>query len=176
MRRNMYVDENKERGYLIMGAVIDSAHVPHVRRTLRSLLLPGQERLHMTAERDSRRLQIIESVLSLGVLGIAAEALGPRNERVQRSACLGSILSRTAELEVGSVCIERDDAAQVRDRRLLRSFAEELPVGWRLSYSWLPARSEPALWTADALVWAYARGGKWRSLVAGSVAVEVVDV
>jgi len=55
VRRNMYVDENKERGYLIMGAVIDSAHVPHVRRTLRSLLLPGQERLHMTAERDSRR-------------------------------------------------------------------------------------------------------------------------
>ena len=59
MVRHVFVDATEQRGCVVAAAVVVAGDVEPLRRVVRALVLPGQRRLHMKTERDSRRRQII---------------------------------------------------------------------------------------------------------------------
>jgi len=64
---HVFVDETKGRHYLLVAGVVMPPGLDPVRRTLRTLVMPGQRRLHMAKERDQRRRQIVDAFLASGV-------------------------------------------------------------------------------------------------------------
>lgn len=54
MSLHMFVDESKARSFILVGTMCPAAALNPLRKGLTKLLLPGQERLHFTKERDSR--------------------------------------------------------------------------------------------------------------------------
>ena len=50
MSGHVFVDETKQRSYLLVAAVVVPANLDPLRRLVRSLVLPGQRRLHMKDE------------------------------------------------------------------------------------------------------------------------------
>jgi len=49
---HIFVDESKQRGYLLVASVVVPSDLDSVRRVLRGLVLPGQRRLHMKDESE----------------------------------------------------------------------------------------------------------------------------
>ncbi len=43
----VFIDETKQRGYLLVASVVAAADLDLLRKIIRSLILPGQRRLHM---------------------------------------------------------------------------------------------------------------------------------
>jgi len=56
---HIFVDETKDRGYLIAASVVLPRDLQPARAALRALLLPGQRRIHFTKEKDPRRRAIL---------------------------------------------------------------------------------------------------------------------
>jgi hypothetical protein len=65
---HVFVDESKARGYIIAATVAPQACLRESRKTLRGLLLKGQDRLHFAKENDSYRRSILSSMCELGLL------------------------------------------------------------------------------------------------------------
>ena len=62
-----FVDESKVKGYTMVAAIIRDDAVSALRRGVRSLVLPGQRRIHFTKERDERKRLILSRLIPLGV-------------------------------------------------------------------------------------------------------------
>jgi len=63
---HVFVDESKERGYFVAAAVVLPQNLVASRQAVRALVLPHQRRIHFSSERDSRRHQIVDTILDLG--------------------------------------------------------------------------------------------------------------
>ena len=60
----LYVDESKKSDYLLIAVSVPQQHLSHIKKVLKSLLLPGQKRIHMKNEKDSRRRMIVRNILT----------------------------------------------------------------------------------------------------------------
>jgi hypothetical protein len=169
LSRHMYVDESKRDGYLMVGVVIDAAHVNAVRTTMKSLLLPGQERIHFKSESDNRRRFILGVMRTTHFVAFVAKAMAATDEHSGRQLCLKALLQAGQSCKVRRLCIEQEVASRRRDELTLREFNGSRSTSSAVSYTWLAARQEPLLWIADALAWTVTRGGQWYELVSGNV-------
>jgi hypothetical protein len=78
--------------------------------------------------------------------------------------CLNAIASAAASGTASRLVIEREEAHDEHDRRLLTELMKlkDRPVRWDL----LPPTAEPLLWAADAVAWCWGNPQpKWSSLV-----------
>ena len=64
---HVFLDESKQRDYLLVAAVVMPSDLAEARRALRALVMPGQRRLHMKKESDARRGAIIDVINAAGV-------------------------------------------------------------------------------------------------------------
>lgn len=64
---HVFIDESKRSGYLIVAATVSPASVEVARRSLRALLLPGQNALHFKKEKDGRRRFLLGQMARLEV-------------------------------------------------------------------------------------------------------------
>lgn len=60
--RHIYVDETKERGYVLVASVHIADNLSDLRKTIRGLVLRGQTRVHMAKESDPRRRAICAAI------------------------------------------------------------------------------------------------------------------
>jgi hypothetical protein len=142
-----------------------------VRTLLRSLLLPGERRLHFQAERDKRRREVLARLCDAGVRAKVYESRGRPD--AARAAALLRLTDDLVKLDARRLVLEsRGSTADHRDRQVL---ARVLGPGPVLSYAHLRPHEEPLLWVPDAIAWSYGAGGEWRRRVA-SVVDEVVAV
>jgi hypothetical protein len=65
--RHIYVDETKERGYVMVASAHLGSEAAVLRSTLRQLVLPGQHRLHMAKENSAPRRAVVEVICAAGV-------------------------------------------------------------------------------------------------------------
>jgi hypothetical protein len=65
MPLHAFVDESIRNGYLLSAAVIATGDLAPARGKLRELRKPGQRRLHMKDENDSRRREILSTLAGL---------------------------------------------------------------------------------------------------------------
>ena len=174
MKQYVFVDENKSRSLLLAAACFRQEDLRRARVALTKLRLPGQERLHFKSERDVRRRMILDVVLESGMQGLifgADPTLAPRDQRRQ---CLEQLLSEAESRRFSRICIEQDDSVLEFDRQRIFEAARVKTLEAEFSYGWMRPRQEPLLWAADAIAWAWARGGEWRARL--GECVEFIDL
>ncbi|WP_369371554.1 hypothetical protein AB1046_22755 [Promicromonospora sp. Populi] len=166
MSGHVFVDETKARDYLLVAVAIDSADLKAARSTIRSLTMPGQARLHMHRESDSRRRKILAAIAKLPVEATIFRAGGAdrprRKEADRRKSCLEELVAGALRDAQTSICIEHDDSMIQMDRSVLVAVTKAHHAENTLRYRHDRAASEPLLALPDAVAWAWARGGEWR--------------
>jgi hypothetical protein len=159
---HVFVDESKRRDYLLVAAAVVPVELDPVRKILRGLVLPGQRRLHMNDESESRRRSIAPAIAVSGTRAMIYDA-GQRysTEWTRRSACLQVLVADAAQRDDAMLILEQDDTLIAADRKLLYRAVrdEDCPD---LRYEHRKASSEQLLALPDAIAWCWAKGGEWR--------------
>ena len=160
---HVFVDETKQRGYLLVASVVVPSDLDSVRRMLRGLVLPGQRRLHMKDENDQRRRSIATAIAVSGVTATIYDAgRRYRNERERRAACLHTLVRDAARRGDAMLVLEQDDTLLNWDNQRLIEFTREAGCRDTLRYEHRRAASELLLAAPDAVAWCWAKGGDWR--------------
>lgn len=163
MAVHIFVDEVKERGYVVAAAALLPGDAAAARKVIESLVMPRQRRLHFHKERDARRKEILDAIEELRPSVVIYDGSARPRQR-QRDACLIALvddaITRRAELLV----LERDDSVVEIDKKLIyqRIRAAGHP---ELRYRHQRAYEEPLLAVPDAIAWCWNRGGEWKRRV-----------
>ncbi|MGH4001074.1 MAG: hypothetical protein ACRDTJ_26860 [Pseudonocardiaceae bacterium] len=136
----------------------------HLRQAARSLLLPGQRRLHFAKEQDHRRKTILSVIASLPVSAAYAAERGDSLDT--RSACWHALVPMLLASNVNELVIERLAGVEARDEGDVGDALRKADMVGALSYRHETHRAEPILWLADAVAWATGAKGDWQRRVA----------
>ncbi|WP_037317976.1 hypothetical protein [Amycolatopsis orientalis] len=164
MTSHVFVDESKEGGYLVTAAALFSGDLASARRAMRSLVLPGQRRLHFTHESDGRRKRILDAITELGPKVTIYDA-SAHHRRRQREACLDALVENLASIGTRMLVLESDESIVELDRKTLYRSVRRHGCHEILEYRHLRAFEEPLLAVPDALAWCWQRGGHWKTRV-----------
>ena len=161
-RVHAFVDESKRRGYLFAAVLIEPSDLPVVRSTMRSLLLRGQSSVHLRKEGERRQRIILAAVCRLPARALVVS--GPGHDlAAARAACLTTLAEAALARNVLRLTIEQADGDLDADRRTLFNVVGSVSGRRdRVLYEHVRRTGEPALWAADAVAWAAAKGGEWR--------------
>lgn len=167
---HVFVDESKQRNYLLVASVHRAEDLDDVRKVMRGLVLKGQRRVHMAKESDARRRAIAAAICGAGVQAVVYDA-GRRypDELSARAACLARLVADIAGYGDSVVVFEQDDSLLEWDRRRLYKLAREASAP-RMRYEHRRARGEHLLAIPDAIAWCWARGGDWRRRIGPAIA------
>ncbi|MDY5786557.1 MULTISPECIES: hypothetical protein [Actinomycetes] len=172
-----FIDESKNRDYLLITTLMIHSDLLATRKKLRSLLLPGQERFHMKNERDSRRKKLLSLIRDLNATVVIYRAPTSSHRRSQieaRADVLQAFLDDALNTSIRNVCLESDETMNARDRQVIAQFLQRHQAVDGIRYQHLPAKSEILLCIPDAVGWAWNRGGEWKKMVAPLVDEQVV--
>jgi hypothetical protein len=156
---HLFVDETKERGFLLTAVRVRSQELDVARKAVRELVLPGQRRLHFTSERDSRRKRALDLLLPLAAGAVVYDGSSQPRRR-QRDLCLRQLVADAVVAGIRTIALERDDSIADLDRRLLYRQVRELGCE-SLEYRHFRATEEPLLAIPDAIAWCWRGGGVW---------------
>ena len=169
MSQLVYVDETKAKRYVMAAVSLHPKHAVMLRRSLRTLILPGQTNLHMRSESDRRRHQILRVLMPLlqqyGV-GVALYDAGARDSEVERrKRCLRAIVQAVGVHPRVSLIFERDETLVQFDRQVLIQLLRETDLSARVSYEHINRRHDYLLAMPDVFAWCWNRGGRWRQAI-----------
>jgi hypothetical protein len=157
-----FVDESIRNGYLLSAAVVPTGDLSVARGKLRELCKPGQRRIHMKDENDSRRREILSTLVGLGLQVYLYRApVAGRPIRAGRDECLRALIPALLELHVARLVIESCDQDH-HDVQTIHNTLTKLAAWGELDYLHSAPSAEPLLWAADVVAWAYGKGGDWR--------------
>lgn len=161
MSGHLFADETKQNGYLMVVSAILPCDLNQSRRTVRDLVLPGQRRLHMKNESDSRKKLILSTLGRMAVEAVVYDAgKRYRTQREARAACLQTIVKDAALRGHTGLTLEIDQTLEQWDKQNLIEATRA--AGYTMHYGHETASAESLLAIPDALAWAYAKGGDWR--------------
>jgi hypothetical protein len=161
----VFIDETKERGYVLVAAVITVSMLAVARKAINSHVMPRQRRVHFSRERDSRRNLILETIISLGVDAMIYDASSYSSQIVGRAACWEALVPDLFMIDARRLVIEIDDAAIHADRTLLYTLVRRHGLVNTLTYHHMRSHEECLLAISDAIAWSWAKGGRWRAKV-----------
>jgi len=141
---------------------------------VRSLLMPGERRIHFQADSDSRRRKILAELTTQGAQARIYLGSG-RPDRV-RAACLERLLEDAICWDTRRLVIESRGEADPADRMLIHQvLTRHEGAREQMPYQHMSPHDDPCLAIPDAIAWSYGAGGDWRRRVATMVS-EVVDL
>jgi hypothetical protein len=162
---DVYVDESKSRGYLVVAACVYGDYLRVTRKELRNLILPGQRSLHMKDERDSRKREIADMIIGMGSLGMRVfvyDAGRSGTERDRRERCLAALVDDALEYEKARIVFDLDETVLSWDRQRMLELTRAAGARERISYEHHHRHAEPVLAIPDAIAWCWSKGGDWR--------------
>ncbi len=173
-----FVDESiRDDGYYRLTAVrVHARDIASVGRAIRSLVLRGQRRLHLTDESDRRKRLILGRLAALPVE--VSVYTTPYNRRTSdqpaRDRCLHALALDVDRHRVAVVVL--DSRGPHRDRLDRLALAAVLDTAGldHVTYTHRGSRDDPLLALPDAFGWAVGAGPTWRRLAAD--VTEVRDV
>ena len=166
MSGHVFVDESKQRDYLLVAAGVMPGDLAGARRELRALVMPGQRRLHMKKERDARRSAIVDAIASIGATATIYNAGRPgRHELDAREICLRALVVDVSAAGRQMLVLEQDDSLLWWDQQRLIEITREVGCRDTLRYEHRRAEHELLLAVPDAIAWCWAKGGHWRDRV-----------
>lgn len=160
----LFVDESKAKGYTMVAALVLPGDIAVLRRNVRSLVLPGQRRIHFSKERPERKRLILSRFSEFGAQAHVFQCV-TKNQIIGREACLSGIVTHAAQRGSTKIVIERDESIEKADRQFLFQEVRRHGLKSALSYDLQVPHEEPLLWIADAIAWSYVKGGEWKSRV-----------
>lgn len=167
MNGHVFVDESKERGYLLVAALVARDELTATRTLVRGLVMKGQRRLHMTKESDPRRRKITAALHGSGVHATIYDAgRRYRSELDARAACLTALVTDAASTGTSLLVLEQDESLLRWDRQQLIETTRAAGCRDNLRYEHRRPGSEQLLAIPDAIAWCWAKGGDWRRRVA----------
>ena len=108
---HIFVDETKHRDHLMVAAVVLPADLQPVQQLVRSLVLPGQRRVHMKKESAPRKRLIADTTTDSSVKAVIFDAgRGYGSELDARRACLHAVKAYADDLGATRVVFEQDDS------------------------------------------------------------------
>jgi hypothetical protein len=159
---HIFVDESKDRDYLLVASLHVSGDLDDLRKLMRGLVLKGQRRVHMKKESDPRKRAIAAAICGAGVTATVYDAGSRyRNELDARAACLRGLVNDVVRQTDVLLVLEQDDSLIEWDRRRLYTLTRDERVP-RLRYEHRRASAEQLLAIPDAIAWCWAKGGHWR--------------
>jgi vacuolar-type H+-ATPase subunit F/Vma7 len=150
MGSHVFVDETKSGAFTLAAVRIDDHDVARLRRSLRGLLLPGQERIHLAKEQDRRRREILSELTRHRIRAIFVQSRHP-DQIAARQECLQTLLAEFSRNDSVRIVVERDDSAERADTRTLSSTMNRLGLTRSMSFELMAPRHDPGLWAADAI-------------------------
>jgi hypothetical protein len=162
--QHVFVDESKARSYLLVAIAVENRDVDGLRKTMKSMLLKGQARVHFRKEQSARRRAVL-SALQRIALDVTVIRSSGHDENKARDDCLAALATAIRWQPSSRLVIERDDSRAHADRQILRGAFQVLD-GAHPRYDLMPPQAEPGLWAADAIAWALQRGNEWVQRVA----------
>ncbi len=143
---------------------VKAERVAEFRRNIRRHLRSGQRRIHFTSESPQRRRAILAEIHTWPSVSVTVYTHPAGDIRVIRGHCLTAIANDATLGSASRLVIEREEADDQHDRRLLTELMRraDRSVRWDL----LPPTAEPLLWAADAVAWCYSHPRpEWSRLV-----------
>lgn len=165
--RMVLVGESKAKSYLLCAVVIEPVDVAAVRRATALLRQKGQTSIHFHKEGNGRRRQILGMMagLKFSVAIYVAQASLPESEA--RSLCVRQLVRELTEGLPVRLIFDRDVNHEKRDKQVIHDvLSMRSMTGW-VEYRHEEPSRELLLWIPDAVAWACARGGSWRSHLKG---------
>jgi hypothetical protein len=167
-----YADESIRPGrYLMSVVVVEADAAGALRRRTRSLLRPGQRRLHFQKESSLRRKELLGELVTfdVSVAVFSCRLQRGQSEPRSRAACLSVIVEHLQGLDREVVLyIERREGRGDEDHRTMDRARRRQDV---LTYQHLLPSTDPLLWLPDCLVWPVGAGGDWLRRVRPAVEV-----
>lgn len=158
----LFVDESKAKGYTMVAALVVPGDATSLRRDVRSLVLPGQRRIHFTKEQPERKRLILSRLTAFGAQAQVFHCAA-KSQLLGREACLTGIVAHAAEHAHTKIVIERDESIEKADRQILFREVRRHGLGDILSYAHEVPHQEPLLWVADAIAWSYTKAENGRN-------------
>ena len=165
MSGHIFLDESKERGYIIVAGVVMPEGLTAARKAMRTLVMPGQRRVHFHTESPARRRQIITTITDTGARTRIYTSSGRRREIDARAACLQAVVTGAAAVGAHMLLLEQHDSLLWWDRKRLFELTRQAGCAETLRYEHHRGAAEELLWIPDAIAWCWSRGGTWRQLV-----------
>jgi len=128
---------------------------------VRSLVLPGQRRIHFTKERDERKRLILSKLIALGVR-VQVFHCAAKRAVDGREVCLAALVAHAAEQKCFRIVFERDESIEHADRKFLYGEVRKRGLADVLKYDFKAPHDEPLLWIPDAIAWSHVKGGDWK--------------
>jgi hypothetical protein len=154
-----FVDESiRGQRYLMACVLVQAQDLAHVRRSTTALVADGK-RLHFHQEIDSLRRSALElfATLPLSTHVVSCVRRHGVSEFAARDACLARLVGELQARDVPRLTIEsRQDDSD--DRRTIARVRQPAPI---LTFDHRHGQSEPILWIADAVAWAFGAGNRW---------------
>ncbi|MEU0883308.1 hypothetical protein ABZ345_32270 [Lentzea sp. NPDC005914] len=154
---HMFVDETERGGHLLAATLVAPAALHSTRSLMRSLLLPGERRVHFKSEKDSRRKFIVSRIVerTFEVVVLSSSEKGDS----ARAVLLERLVTEAVDRGVSRLVLDsRDHAGNGRDRVVL-AHTKARDAG--IVYEHIQSSAEPALWVSDAVAWCMGAGGDW---------------
>jgi hypothetical protein len=165
MGEHIFVDETKARAFILVAVRVDNRDVARLRRGMRGLLMPGQERIHFTKERDKRRRVILAELAQHRLQVLTITSKHP-DHGLARAKCLNALVELVARANNAHIVVEVDDSLAAQDARLLARAMQRLSLHRQVSFELASPRQDSGLWAADAIAWAVNRRGDWLRRIA----------
>lgn len=174
--RHIYVDETKQRTYVLVASVYVSEDIDALRGVVRDLLLPRQRYLHMKDQQAGRKRTIAQALVDAGVQATVYRA-GPHHQthNDRRAACLRALINDLANGPETLVVLDRDETLVSFDNQHLIEYTRAAKCRDTLRYEHRSAKTELLLGIPDAIAWCWAKGGTWRQQIDRAV-VQVQNV
>ena len=74
MNGHVFIDQTKQHGYPLAASAVTADALDVLRKTIRSLILPGQRRWHMKYENDHRKHAITSTITATDIQAIIYDA------------------------------------------------------------------------------------------------------
>jgi hypothetical protein len=165
-----FADESvRDRFYLVSAALVAPIEVHRLRVAMRRLRMPGQRELHLKTEKVPRRRQLLDVVVGCGVqVSIYSAEHVKIGQEQARAACLHQLVVDLADRGAGRLVLDSRPGRDHLDARTIWAALGTRP-GTVLRFGHADSASEPLIWVADLIGWAYGAGGEWRRRVAPAV-------
>ncbi|NEM91502.1 hypothetical protein [Galbitalea soli] len=153
------MDESKTKGYFLAATAAGQNDVARLEKHLRSLLRPGQRRIHFTSESDSSRRTLLAALAGLE-LHVVVYCVRGVPDKIARARCLTALLDDLVDSRAQHVILERDESVEAKDREIILA-ALRHRRDRSVTYGHAAAHEHPLLWVSDVVAWCCYRGGDW---------------
>lgn len=176
MTVHAFADESRRGStYYVAAAIATPANLQHIRRELRSMLLPGQRELHFKKEKEPRQRQLADAIGRLPVEVWIYQRSCDRSDEPARQTCIESVVRSLVECGANRLVIDSRSHRDHLDEVTIRGVVGRNPHPVPLVYEHVSSTCEAILWIADAAAWCFSAGSGWRKRI-GAITTAVVNL